>query len=149
MFKRILVPIDDSKPALAGLRTAVALARDQKARLRLLHVADMVPAVRAGANGTTVSDLFELMRAGGEALLARNARYCAARGLKAETRLYVSLAGGAAQAILGEAKKWRADVIVMGTHGRRGLSRVAMGSDAEAVVRAAPVPVLLTRAASK
>ncbi len=44
-----------------------------------------------------------------------------------------------------QAKKWRADVIVLGTHGRRGLSRVVLGSDAEMVVREAPLPVLLVR----
>jgi nucleotide-binding universal stress UspA family protein len=43
------------------------------------------------------------------------------------------------------ARQWRADLIVMGTHGRRGMSRLAMGSDAELVVRSTPVPVLLVR----
>jgi len=47
--------------------------------------------------------------------------------------------------ILEQAKQWPADLIVMGTHGRRGLVRVAMGSDAEEVVRESPVPVLLVR----
>ena len=51
-----------------------------------------------------------------------------------------------AHAILGQAQKTKADLIVLGTHGRRGLSRVLMGSDAEAVVREARVPVLLVRA---
>jgi nucleotide-binding universal stress UspA family protein len=51
-----------------------------------------------------------------------------------------------AELIIKQAKKWRADVIVLGTHGRRGLARVLMGSDAEIVVRESPVPVLLVRA---
>jgi hypothetical protein len=47
--------------------------------------------------------------------------------------------------ILEQAKQWQADVIVMGTHGRRGIFRLAMGSDAEQVVRGAAIPVLLVR----
>ena len=50
-----------------------------------------------------------------------------------------------ASLILAQARKSKADVIVMGTHGRRGLSRMVMGSDAEGVVREANVPVLLVR----
>jgi nucleotide-binding universal stress UspA family protein len=53
--------------------------------------------------------------------------------------------GGVASLILAQARKSKADVIVMGTHGRRGLSRMVMGSDAEGVVREANVPVLLVR----
>jgi nucleotide-binding universal stress UspA family protein len=53
--------------------------------------------------------------------------------------------GRAADAIVEEAGKWKADVIVLGTHGRRGLRRALLGSDAEEVVRNASVPVLLVR----
>jgi nucleotide-binding universal stress UspA family protein len=56
------------------------------------------------------------------------------------------MAGPAAEAILRDARKWGADLIVMGTHGRRGLRRVVLGSDAEQVVRMSKVPVLLVRA---
>ena len=51
-----------------------------------------------------------------------------------------------ADEVLSEAKKWRADLIVMGTHGRRGLRRLVLGSDAEQIVRLANVPVLLVHA---
>jgi nucleotide-binding universal stress UspA family protein len=54
-----------------------------------------------------------------------------------------------ADVIVENAKKWRADLIVMGTHGRRGITRVVMGSDAEGVVRNTPVPVLLIRAQAR
>ena len=54
-----------------------------------------------------------------------------------------------ADVIVREAQKWKADLIVIGTHGRRGLRRVVMGSDAEQVVRNAPAPVLLIRAAAR
>jgi nucleotide-binding universal stress UspA family protein len=54
--------------------------------------------------------------------------------------------GPAADVIVREAKKQRADLIVLGTHGRRGMRRLVLGSDAEQVVRMSPVPVLLVRA---
>ena len=56
------------------------------------------------------------------------------------------LASGVAHTILVQAKKQKADLIVLGTHGRRGLARVVVGSDAETVLREAAVPVLLVRA---
>lgn len=145
MFKRILVPVDASPASSAGLRTAVALARDQKARLRLLHLAKQIPAGRRKAEGMSGSELFDALREHGTRLLERRAALCRARGVRAETSLYVGLAGRPAKIVLAEAQKWRADLIVMGTEGRRGLRRMVLGSDAEAVLRAAPMPVLLTR----
>jgi nucleotide-binding universal stress UspA family protein len=82
----------------------------------------------------------------GEELLRRHERRCRQRGIAPETALYVTIAGRAADIIVREAKRWRADLIVMGTHGRRGVTRLALGSDAEQVVRRSPVPVLLSRA---
>ena len=63
-----------------------------------------------------------------------------------ETKLVEDFSGRVANAIVDQAKRWRADVIVMGTHGRRGLNRVFLGSDAELVARYSPVPVLLVPA---
>ena len=57
-----------------------------------------------------------------------------------------SIGGVPADFILAQAKGWRADLIVMGTHGRRGLVRLALGSNADLVVRGATVPVMLIRA---
>jgi len=75
-----------------------------------------------------------------------NAEKAAQReGVKVDTVLLESIGGVAADLILAQAKQWPADLIVMGTHGRRGLARLAMGSDAEQVVRAALVPVMLVR----
>lgn len=66
-------------------------------------------------------------------------------GVKAEAVMYENLSGRVADLILKEARKWRADIIVMGTHGRRGIGHALLGSDAEAVVRSSPAPVLLVR----
>jgi nucleotide-binding universal stress UspA family protein len=145
MFKRILVPVDDSPASSAGLRTALDLARDQKARLRLVHLGKNIPATRRKAGGMTAQELFEAMREQGRKLLERQAARCRARRVPTETALYVGLAGHPAKLVLAEARKWRADLIVMGTRGRRGLRRMVLRSDAEEVIRSAPVPVLLTR----
>ena len=145
MFKRILVPVDGSKASGAGLRAAIALAREQKARLRLVHLAQVVVAPPP-ASGFAVSELYALIKAAGAKLLQRTARQCRQRGVECDTRLYVAIAGRASRTILEEASKWRADLIVMGTHGRRGMRRFVLGSDAEQVVRASPAPVMVVRA---
>ena len=62
-----------------------------------------------------------------------------------ETTLVEARGRRVADVIVAQAKKWKADVIVIGTHGREGLARVVLGSDAELVVRESPVPVLLVR----
>ena len=82
---------------------------------------------------------------GGKAILARAAAEAKTRGVKAKTVLAENIAGRVADVIVRQAKKARADLIVIGTHGRRGLTRMVMGSDAELVVRYAPAPVLLVR----
>jgi len=66
-------------------------------------------------------------------------------GVSASTTLRETLAGPAADPIVREARRIGADLIVMGTHGHRGVRRLVMGSDAEQVVRTAQVPVLLVR----
>jgi nucleotide-binding universal stress UspA family protein len=68
-----------------------------------------------------------------------------ASGLESESVILETAGGRAADAIVAEAKAWGADLIVLGTHGRRGARRLVMGSDAEEIVRTTPVPVLLVR----
>ena len=69
--------------------------------------------------------------------------------MRSTSVLIDNVAGSVADVILAQARKFRADVIVMGTHGHRGITRLLMGSSAEGVVRKASVPVLLVRAAGK
>ena len=146
MFKRILVPIDASKPAAAGLRMAIGMASEQHARLRLVHLAQEVPVSSSKSSEMSVGELYSRLRESGQGLLDRALRQCGAHEVEADSKLYVGLGGRAAAMILREATRWGADLIVMGTHGRRGLGRLAFGSNAEHVVRNADVPVLLIRA---
>jgi nucleotide-binding universal stress UspA family protein len=85
------------------------------------------------------------LRKGGKAILARAAAEAKKRGVTAKTVLAENLAGRVADVIVRQAKRRRADLLVLGTHGRRGLTRMVMGSDAELVVRYTPAPVLLVR----
>ena len=145
-YKRILVPIDGSPTSSRGLREAIGFAKTQKARLQLVHVIDVHNAMLAGlASGDTVRDLAAALDERGRRLLESAAALVRKSGLACETVLLETLSGPAAEPIVRQARKWRADLIVIGTHGRRGLKRLVMGSDAEQIVRNAPAPVMLIR----
>lgn len=145
MYKRVLVPVDGSPVSMAGLDEAVRLAK-QGARLRVLHVVDGIAFVRNYSVFTASADDF---REAGRKLMREISAYLAKKKIKAESQIVENLSGRAADSIIAAARKWGADLIVMGTHGRRGMNRMVLGSDAEIVVRSAPVPVLLVRGARK
>ena len=142
-YKRILVPIDGSATSTAGLREALKLARTAGARLRLLHVVDESPILSLPEAGYAMDTVIEDLKRSGKALLANVAKSVAAQGAKCETAMVESMGMRVADQITAEAKRWRADLIVIGTHGRRGVQRLLMGSDAELVVRNTTIPVLL------
>ena len=146
-YKRILVPVDGSSTSAKGLKEAIKLAAAGKgrarARLRLLHVVEEFSAFSAPEIGADIGPVLEAMKAGGHRTLERIERNARAAGARAETALVENFGGRVADAIVRQAKRWRADLIVMGTHGRRGVKRALLGSDAELVVRYSPVPVLL------
>jgi nucleotide-binding universal stress UspA family protein len=146
MYRRILVPLDGSAASLRGLKEAIRLARDDRARLRLLHVLDETPMLGMLEEGVDLRPFLEDLRKRGRALLERAHRQAKKSRIAADATMAESAGGPAADAILREAKRWRADVIVMGTHGRRGLRHLVLGSEAERVVRLSAVPVLLVRA---
>ena len=145
MYKRILVPIDGSRTAAAGLREAIRIARGTgQTRIRLLHVMDPLPAMQ-GMEVLATAQIIENMERFGARLL-KDARTRVQRsGIAVDTVFRKRVPGRASAEIVRQARNWRANIIVMGTHGRRGVSRMLLGSDAEAVVRTAPAPVLLVR----
>ena len=145
VYKRILVPVDGSSASNAGLKEAVRLARDQKAKLRLLHIVDELVVFNTPEAGFNVEAVIESMRRSGKRLLGKAEKLSVSRGVKAESGLVESAGVRVADVITRQARRWRADLIVMGTHGRRGVNRMIMGSDAELVVRSAGMPVLLGR----
>ena len=145
MYDKILVPTDGSDTAAVGLAEAIKLARSQHGRIRLVHVVNELVVVSGELSGTTFGDVVELLRGNGEALLKDAEATVRASGVEVDVRLIEVMGGQAGTSIVKEAQTWPADVIVCGTHGRRGIRRIVMGSDAEYIVRHSPVPVLLVR----
>jgi nucleotide-binding universal stress UspA family protein len=146
MYQRILVPIDGSKTAERALHEAVKLAAG-KAKLRLVYVIEAIyPLDAEGYAYIDYEALQEAVRSTGERTLAQAVETVRRSGITAETALLEEPGERVANVIDDEAVSWKADLIVIGTHGRSGLGRLLLGSVAEGVVRGASVPVLLVRA---
>lgn len=146
-YQRILVPVDGSATSSRGLDEAIRLARVTGARLHLLHVVDELTFATGFETGATyLGDIVPLMREAGQAIVAEGCARAAAAGIPADGTLCDRFAVRVCDAIVDEAREWKADLIVLGTHGRRGVGRLLLGSDAEQVLRLAQVPVLLVRA---
>jgi nucleotide-binding universal stress UspA family protein len=144
-YRKILVAVDGSAASARGLREALRLAKSERAELCIFNVVNEYYAF-AMPEAAVAVDIVPQLRAGGKSVLAKALAAAEKQGLKAKTVMRETLGGSAAEAIVREAKKQRADLIVLGTHGRRGVRRMVLGSDAEQVVRSASVPVLLVRA---
>ncbi len=147
MYGKILVPVDGSGTSTCGLGEAIKVAKNFGGRIRLVHVVNEFIIDGVYSPGMYAADLFQSLRDTGKTILAEAEALVRQSGVEVDSVLLESIGGPAADFIIAEAKQWAADLIVMGTHGRRGLARLAMGSDAEQVVRAMTVPVLLVRSA--
>ena len=146
MYKKILVPIDGSGTARLGLNEAIGLAKSQGSRIRLVYVINELPLVSGDVTGATYTQLFERTRDYGASVLDEAQKAVRAAGIDVDIKILEAPSGPAGEPIVGEAAAWPADLIVCGTHGRRGIRRIVMGSDAEFILRQSPVPVLLVRA---
>ena len=144
MYKKILIPVDGSAASMLGLIEAIKLAKTYNSQLQLVHVVNELVFVTAEAP-VYMDKLIDTLKEQGRAVLSKAESTVREHALKPESVLLESIGGSAADRIVEQAKQWKADLIVMGTHGRRGLRRLALGSDAELVVRSSPVPVLLIR----
>jgi nucleotide-binding universal stress UspA family protein len=148
MYKKILVPVDGSPTATSGLNEAIRLAKDQGSQLRLVHVVNELVVVSPDASGANLGRVIDVLRADGESLLDSAEAAARAAGVEVDTVLVEEMGGQAGVAILHQAEEWAADLIACGTHGRRGIRRLVLGSDAEYIVRHTPVPVLLVRSSA-
>ncbi len=146
LYRRIMVPVDGSATSLRGLKEALRIAKAQKAKLVLLHVLDEFYLAATPELAVSYNEVLAALKSGGQRILAKASALARAAGVKPQTVLAETLAGRAGPEIVRQARRCGADLIVLGTHGRRGLQRLALGSDAEQVVRGARVPVLLVRA---
>lgn len=141
MFKRILVAVDGSDTAEQALLEAINLAKEHQAQLRIVHVVDVVN-INLGAEFPNLSAI-----SSGREILRKAEAVARGAGIPVETRLIEidTLGHRIPEMIAADAEAWPADLIVICTHGRRGLSHLFLGSVAEGVVRIATKPVLLIR----
>jgi len=147
MYQHILVPVDGSPTSDGGLEEAIKLARVTGGRVRLLHVAGLMPlSMNAEGSGAWSSDVRRIVREGSEKILAKAKAKVEQGGIAVDAVLLGGSANRLVEHVADQVKTWGVDLIVLGTHGRGGLGRLLMGSLAEEVLRAATVPVLLVHA---
>ncbi|RPJ46335.1 MAG: universal stress protein [Betaproteobacteria bacterium] len=145
MYTRILVAIDESAGSGHAVKHAADLARGLSAALRIIHVLDMGWLPLAPELAIDIDTIAKARRAAGERVLAAAREHVRTTGVAAEIKLLETTAPTQhiAAAIADEAAHWPADVVVLGTHGRRGAERLLLGSVADGVARLSAVPILL------
>ena len=147
MFKRILVPVDGSDTSLHALQVATRLAGENKGQLRLVYVMDRSAYLTGYDPSGSSGALYEALNASGKQVLSDALASAQEAGATADTLMIDQMGVRLGEAIGKAATEWQADLIVVGTHGRSGPSRLLLGSGAEQIIRLAPVPVLVTRGA--
>jgi len=113
--------------------------------LRLVHVIDTYMPVLDMSADFNLPYMIEMLRENGARVIDKAGAVAGKSGIKADTKTIESAGSRASAHIVAEAEQWQADLIVMGTHGLRGVSRLVMGSDAENVLRTCRVPLLLVK----
>ncbi len=152
MYGRILVAVDGSATSNKAITAALEMASYSGGRsvLRLLHVVDEMAYFTgldpyAGQSYSVIS----AMREAGEKILADALAIVQSAGVKADTVLVDRLGAHLAETVAGKATEWNASLIVVGTHGRKGIGRLLMGSGAEQIIRLSTCPVLVIRSEKK
>lgn len=146
MYTKLLVPLDGSATARLALEHAAALARLSGATIILLHIVEETK----HSNGfeppaVYIHEVRARFLAAGQTLLDEAAGQLRQDGLAVQTVLLESKGERVSELIAQQAEALRCDLVVLGTHGRRGVDRLLLGSDAEQVARIAPAPVMLVR----
>lgn len=146
MYKRILVAADGSATSDKALAEAISLAKDQHAQLKIVYTVDDA-SIYTAADIPNRIGIEQSWIDAGHKILEEAKKKAQAAGIEAETKLLQTdtLGEKIPDAIVNEARAWPADLLVAGTHGRRGLFHLIMGSVAEGIVRISPVPLLLVR----
>lgn len=143
MYQRIAVAIDGSDTARRGLDAAIRLAREGNGRLLLLHVVEEPLPLAIDGDWSLPPLPAEVYRQAGTRLLEDALEVCRTAGIAAECRLLDAAGRRIGPLVAETAAEWEADLIVAGTHGRRGLDRLLLGSVAEGIIRTARSAVLL------
>lgn len=145
MYQRILVPVDGSETAIKAMITALQMARDSGGQVHLVHMVEGMTPLAADPYGAYSGEVIEIMRQSGAKILEDALVVAKAAGVPADTELFDNFGERLAEVVADSATRFKADLIVVGTHGRRGLGRMMLGSGAEQIIRLAPVPVLVIR----
>ncbi len=142
--KTILVATDFSPCSRDACDLAFSIAKRFRVPLVLLHVYEVPTTIARGLPSLPIADYVQLVEDEAKAALANEARRVSGKGVDVSTAALSTVlkSGNAYEQILEAARKLDAGLIVLGTHGRRGLPRAVLGSVAEKVVRLSPVPVL-------
>ena len=142
MYTRVCVAIDGSQAADHALAEALRMCEGRSADILLLSVVD----VRVNAaEGVDFESMYKAWRGDGEKALDAAAVTVRAASIEPELALVDTDGKRVARTIVDEAERWRADVIVIGTHGRSGFAHLLLGSVADQVIRSSPIPVLVVR----
>lgn len=148
MFKHILAPVDGSPTSLAALDHAIALAKAFDSSVTVVYVVDPYPFTGVGTEFAYGQDQYlNAARAEGRAALDRAAERLKTAGIEPDTRVVESHAIW--RGILETIDSIGADVVVMGSHGRRGLERLLLGSVTRSVLAHSGVDTLVVRADNK
>lgn len=147
MYERIAVAIDGSETSGKALDEATNLAREMSSVILLLHVCEEMPIIWEpdGMNMILMQNSLKAIADAGKALLEKHRKQLAEQDITVETKLVETYGGRMGSVISEEAQKWHADLLVVGTHGRKGIAHFLIGSVAEDVTRTASMPVLLVR----
>lgn len=145
MYSKILVAVDESDTSLHALKQAIELARKLSASLRMIHVLDMSWLPIGPEVAIDTGALSAARRGVGEKIIAAARDTAQQAGFEAEAVLIETETPiqQVAEVIAREASRWGADLVVMGTHGRRGFQHLMLGSVAERMTRLSSGPVLL------
>jgi nucleotide-binding universal stress UspA family protein len=139
---KVLLAIDDSKCSEAATQALITQARPGETEVRVLYVIESYVFLYEGGYVVDWKPVIEELRKEGEVLLTQATQALRAAGFQVTTAMEE---GNPKSVIVDFAAKWPADLVVMGSHGRRGLERFLLGSVSEAVVRHAPCSVQVVR----
>jgi nucleotide-binding universal stress UspA family protein len=147
MYKRILVPTDGSALSNEAIKSAVALAASLQAQVIALNVVPRYPmSYFEGGMSVSVQDVARIEKQWAEQGLAlAGAVELAADGAGVKAKAVTVRSDLVAEAIMAAARKHRCDLIVMASHGRKGLKRLLLGSETQHVLTHGDVPVLVLR----
>ncbi len=140
MFKKILCPVDFSDTSMNAANNAIKFASEIKAEITFIHIIDVQTLQNIGdLSGGGINDL-DLLIEEEKPILRKLKEDCEKKGVKVKTIL---THGEPKNSIFETIKEEGNDLIIMGTHGKTGLTRLVLGSMAESVLRKSDVPVLL------